>query len=219
MQIEEAMKQNTTNIGDKIGRWTVLEKCTNYRKLLCKCDCGTIKEVWKGHLAHGKTISCGCFRADLHKKDLSGQTFGRLKVIKRANNIGDRTAWICRCECGKTTTVRTTCLTSGGTKSCGCKFKKDLKRMENHYRWKGGTYISANGYVVKYLGHGKEKTEHRIIAEQKLKRKLMSNEIVHHINHNKTDNRPENLAVMTQSEHMKVHLIDAKKHKGSNLCK
>ena len=36
-------------------------------------------------------------------------------------------------------------------------------------------------------------------------RYLKENEVVHHINENKLDNRPENLEVMTASEHIKLH--------------
>lgn len=58
----------------------------------------------------------------------------------------------------------------------------------------------SRGYVKYYGRH-----EHRIIAEKMMGRKLRHGEIVHHKNHNKSDNRPENLEVMTQSEHCKAH--------------
>lgn len=53
------------------------------------------------------------------KLDLTGQRFGKLTVIGPAENIGDRTAWTCLCECGATTVVRTGHLRSGHVTSCG----------------------------------------------------------------------------------------------------
>lgn len=54
------------------------------------------------------------------KLDLTGQRFGRLTVLAPAANVGDRTAWLCQCDCGKKTVVKTGHLRSGHTKSCGC---------------------------------------------------------------------------------------------------
>jgi hypothetical protein len=60
-------------------------------------------------------------------KDLTGKKFGRLTVISKvqSSKIKGKTAWYCICECGGSTVVRSTCLTSGGTKSCGC-FRREL---------------------------------------------------------------------------------------------
>lgn len=47
--------------------------------------------------------------------------------------------------------------------------------------------------------------EHRIVAEKMLGRPLTETEIVHHIDGDKHNNDPSNLAVMTQAEHMREH--------------
>ncbi len=47
--------------------------------------------------------------------------------------------------------------------------------------------------------------EHRRAAEEKLGRPLVKGEIVHHIDGNKHNNHPDNLEVMSQSEHAKEH--------------
>lgn len=54
------------------------------------------------------------------KLDLTGQRFGKLTVLRQAENIGNRTAWVCRCDCGRETVVLTSRLRSGHTASCGC---------------------------------------------------------------------------------------------------
>ncbi len=52
--------------------------------------------------------------------DLTGQRFGKLTVIKRAENKNNRTMWLCVCECGNESIVWADDLKHGKIVSCGC---------------------------------------------------------------------------------------------------
>lgn len=55
------------------------------------------------------------------KIDLTGQKFGRLTVLERAENDNrGKTRWLCRCECGNEKIISRDNLISGHTQSCGC---------------------------------------------------------------------------------------------------
>ncbi len=73
-----------------------------------------------------------------------------------------------------------------------------------HHSYKGGYIHKSSGYKI-VMVEGNSVYEHRLIAEKKLGRSLMPKEIVHHINHKRDDNRPGNLEVMTQGEHVGIH--------------
>lgn len=45
--------------GKRFGKLVVLKEL-GYRRVLCRCDCGNIKEINKSHLLSGDVISCGC---------------------------------------------------------------------------------------------------------------------------------------------------------------
>ena len=70
----------------------------------------------------------------------------------------------------------------------------------------GHRYIGTQGYWYIKIGPKKYVLEHRLIAENKLGRRLSDEENVHHINGVKTDNRPENIKVFkNNSAHVTHH--------------
>lgn len=52
--------------------------------------------------------------------DLTGQTFGRLTVIKRDTSRSKRPFWICKCTCGNIKSIVGWTLKAGKSQSCGC---------------------------------------------------------------------------------------------------
>lgn len=112
------------------------------------------------------------------------------------------------------------------------------RRSHNHYNNKNrtytnGTFLSIEGgltvgdslmpftcegtdYKTLFLNNGKTVQEHRFLLEYKLKRKLTSNEVCHHINENPLDNSIKNLELITsKGEHSRGHL---KGKKNPNFC-
>lgn len=66
-------------------------------------------------------------------------------------------------------------------------------------------HINKNGYVVILCPDGKKRLEHRLVAERSIGRPIRRGEHVHHINGVRSDNRPENLQVLSASDHMSIH--------------
>ena len=160
-------------------------------------------------------------------KDLKGQRFGRLVVIERAENFilpsgQPQTAWLCRCDCGNILKTRSFSLTNGTTKSCGC-LAKELRvaRMKKY-----NTYDLSGEYGIGYTSKGeefyfdledydkikdycwnkhKEYITTRNVSGYILFHRLVmgisdENIAVDHINHNKSDNRKNNLRFVTDSQ-------------------
>jgi hypothetical protein len=83
--------------------------------------------------------------------------------------------------------------------------------LEENPNWSGGRVQTSHGYIlVKRPDHPDSDSrgyvyEHRLVAAEKIDRAIRENEHVHHKNGKKTDNRPENLEVLTIAEHRARH--------------
>ena len=95
--------------------------------------------------------------------NLTGVRFGRLVVEKRDFTFKKAAYWICRCDCGNSTTVQACHLRSGATQSCGC-FNKEQsgKRMRTHglsrsriyYEWRSMKDRCARENNKQYADYG-----------------------------------------------------------------
>lgn len=87
---------------------------------------------------------------------------------------------------------------------------KRARVIKQQIRWAQRCKIlkDANGYLGMFVikdGIPKFRSIHRLMFEHHLGRELNSIEIVHHIDGNKLNNNLDNLSLMTNSEHSKLH--------------
>ena len=99
--------------GQTFGDWTVIEYLGN-KYWECRCSCGKVKRVYNQSLINKRSTSCG--HSTKNYEDLTGKTFGKLKVLGYDNEVYK---WKCQCSCGKIHYVRGYSLVHGETKSCG----------------------------------------------------------------------------------------------------
>jgi hypothetical protein len=95
-------------------------------------------------------------------KDLTGQKFGRLIVVKRAGTDNHRNStWLCKCVCDNEVIVNRCNLKSGNTKSCGCLNKEESSKYNTIHGksndriysiWKGIKFRCS--YLKNYGGRG-----------------------------------------------------------------
>lgn len=121
--------------GMRFGRLTVVELSTSRssggdRRWICLCDCGKETLVSTNSLNRENSKSCGC--TNKRWPDETGNRYGKLLVISKGESHksvnASKAYWICRCDCGKTKSIRGESLRSGKTTSCGCLQLESNKR-------------------------------------------------------------------------------------------
>ena len=122
-----------------MGNWTGKWRGTHAVK--CQCECGKVTEIDGEKLRRGHTNSCGCLKHENKGrfKDLSGQQFGRLRVVHfvpKNERESPRKKWLCKCECGNYIQTEAAKLNSGHTCSCGClknEYKESIRNLNRKY--------------------------------------------------------------------------------------
>ena len=113
-------------------------------------------------------------------QDLSGQVFGRLTVIKRAEDHvcpsgARKVAFLCQCSCGNTAIVRGDLLREGRVISCGCAKKEHANRMRSVQSQKRTKQkvnnTSAVNVTTDNIEERIQKEVQRILRAEKLKKK------------------------------------------------
>ena len=157
-------------------------------------------------------------------KDLTGQRFDRLVVIKRAEDHISPSGrkyvrWLCKCDCGNDIIVFGSNLGKGHTMSCGCLNKEVAAEKMKKYN----TYDLSGEYGVGYTVKGEEfyfdledydkikdlywyknddgyllaYTKNKTLRMHKL---FTGGYYIDHINSNTSDNRKGNLRTATKSQ-------------------
>jgi hypothetical protein len=124
-------------------------------------------------------------------------------------------ASLCECGCGLPTPIATRTRTGRGQiKGQPLRFinghnsrlfdAEEQKRRASFRNKDSLRYTGSRENYVKLRG----RHMHRVVAEALLGRALLPGEVVHHKDGDKWNNSPDNLKVMSQAEHARIHCME-----------
>jgi hypothetical protein len=192
----EVFKKQPCKIG-KWGKHYCSSSCRNApelsAKVLFNCEnCG--KEVTKYRSNFIKSIHHYC-----------GQKCATEYQVKSRKDKKEK----CNLDLKKFSKTCNFCREEFYSRNLKKKFCTDLckdKSREGIARLSKFGYIQLSGYHTHPMSNNNGVIlEHRLVLSEYLGRMLNKNEIVHHINGNRQDNRIDNLELTTRSEHAVIH--------------
>lgn len=188
------------------------------RSRLDQLDSDEINDIYLSYIMRGKrNPRYGTHLSDETKQKISQNRMGKLTGEKNPNygkQLSEKTKDLIR-------------LAQTGDKNPRWKggismrpppdpYRKSRSKLgEKNPQWKGGRTMNNQGYVmIKDWNHPRAHhdgyvLEHIVVLEKKLGRPLAKNEVGHHINGDKTDNRPENLEAVNRAYHIAFHHTNA----------
>ena len=85
---------NPIEAGTVFGQLTVLRPSKRELHYVCRCSCGTVKDVRKDHLRGGKIVSCGCYKDRAASKRAKAGVMSKANVTHGASRSRAYTAWL-----------------------------------------------------------------------------------------------------------------------------
>ena len=185
-----------------------------YEKIESSCDrCGLVFRKRKDRVRNPDYCCLECRKAATAERVKAERSVncnhcGKNFIARCSQLRGGRVPY-CSNSCTSSATPRTP--EWNGKRAASFKANEHKpKTGKDNSNWSGGITLSG-GYYRYTSGEHMGKCVHRVIMETHLGIKLTRNDVIHHINHIKTDNRIENLQVMTRAEHCSHH------HKGKGI--